>query len=486
MVTLLIIDDEPNVRFSLEQTLASDELEVHTAETARQGVHMVARTSPDAVILDLRLPDMPGLDDFEQIRRLDERLPVIIITAFATTDTAIEAMKRGAFEYLVKPVDQPQLRDVVARAVELNRLRRQPPALGGDDDSGPLGDRIVGKSDLMQAVYKAIGRVASQDVTVLVTGASGTGKELVARAIYDHSKRAAKPFLAINCAAIPETLLESELFGHDRGAFTGADRKRIGKFEQAHLGTLFLDEIGDMSPATQAKVLRLLQQQQFERVGGNETVQADVRLIAATNKNLDEMVSSGRFRTDLLYRLNGFTIHLPPLAERTDDIPLLADHFRRVASQTMGKTVGAVASEVLDVLQSHDWPGNVRELQSAINYAVVHAVGEVITLDCIPPYLRNPPAATVEPDSAGSLDIRATTAELLRLGVPDIFRRVTQATERLVLEMVLNHVRGNQVQASDVLGISRTTLRAKLQAFGLSTARTDARNRGPDDLSDML
>ena len=288
MPKLLIVDDEPGILYSLRASLETDETTVLTAPTAKLGLAAVAREKPDAVLLDLRLPDMSGLDAFDRVREKDPRLPVIIMTAHGNTDTAIEATKRGAFEYLLKPVDLHQVEELVRKAFDLRRMQATPAVIGESPDvdtSTDNSDPIIGRCPAMHDAYKAIGRVASQDVTVLILGESGTGKELVARAIYQHSDRAGKPFLAINCAAIPEALLESELFGHEKGAFTGADRKRIGKFEQADGGTLFLDEIGDMSPATQAKVLRVLQDQQFERVGGNETIKTNVRVLAATNQN---------------------------------------------------------------------------------------------------------------------------------------------------------------------------------------------------------
>ena len=348
MAKLLVVDDEPNVLFSMEEGLKSDALDVITARTAREGIELVRRERPDAVILDVRLPDMSGLDAFDRLRQIDPRLPVVVITAFAATETAIEAMKRGAFEYLLKPVDLRQLRDVVAKAIEQGRLTHVRALI--DDEEGPddgAVDRIVGHSAAMQEVYKAIGRVAGQDVTVLILGESGTGKELVARAIYQHGRRSQGPFLAINCAAIPEALLESELFGHERGAFTGADRRRIGKFEQADGGTIFLDEIGDMTPATQAKMLRLLQDGRFERLGGNDTIQTDVRLIAATNRDLEAMIADGRFRPDLYYRLKVFTIALPPLRDRPDDLPLLVQHFVKCLNREMGKQVRSVSPEAM-------------------------------------------------------------------------------------------------------------------------------------------
>jgi two-component system nitrogen regulation response regulator GlnG len=467
---LLIIDDEPNVLYSLESTLQSETLRVITARTAREGIDAVGRERPDAVILDVRLPDLSGLDAFDRIRELDPRLPVIVITAHAATTTAIEAMKRGAFEYLLKPLDLPVLRETVRKAVELSRLSHVPAVFqetGPDDFSV---DRIVGRSAAMQAVYKAIGRLALQDVTVLILGESGTGKELVARALYQHGRRADKPFLAINCAAIPEALLESELFGHERWAFTGAERKRIGKFEQANHGTILLDEIGDMTPATQAKVLRLLQDQQFERVGGNETLQTDVRIIAATNKDLEKLAAAGQFRKDLYYRLNVFTIHLPPLRERLDDLPLLVEHLLRQFNRQLGKQVTAVSDGAMRLLAAYSWPGNVRELQSVIKHALLHNWGDTLTRDTLPEPLRGggPTAPVAERPSGEAVDIADLVRQMLQRGELDIYRRAGMEFDRIVIETVLGHVKGNQVQASELLGIARSTLRAKLRTLGLA------------------
>jgi two-component system nitrogen regulation response regulator GlnG len=456
---LLIVDDEPNVLYSLRAGLESDELAVVTAKTAKLGLAAVAEERPDVVIVDVRLPDLSGLELFERIKVLDPRLPVIVATAFAETDTAIEAMKRGAYEYLLKPVDLHQLREVVARAVELRRVRTVATEFDQSADA-TQADRIVGQSSAMQEVYKSIGRFAPQDVTVLIQGESGTGKELVARALFQHSGRADRPFLAINCAAIPEGLLESELFGHEKGAFTGADRQRVGKFEQANGGTLFLDEIGDMAPATQAKVLRVLQDQRFERVGGRETVTVDVRLIAATNRRLDEMVAAGRFREDLYYRLNGVTIRLPPLRERREDVPRLVTHFVRVVSEKLGKDVRAVTPEAMQALSAHDWPGNVRELQNAIRYAVIRATSDVLTVECLPATVLGQSPASPAPGELA--DVRQMVRALLGSGATGIYRQVIHDVDRVILEETLQHVRGNQVDASELLGISRTTLRAKL------------------------
>ncbi len=466
MPTLLVVDDEPNVLYSIRKSFHSDTLTVLTAPTGALGLDLIRRQRPDALILDVRLGDMSGLEAFDQVRAIDPRLPVIFITAFATTEMAIEATKRGAFEYLLKPLDLHQLHEVVRRALELSRLRHVPAVIDGTEVS-ETADRIVGRSAAMQEVYKAIGRVAPRDVTVLISGESGTGKELVARALFHHSPRVAAPFLALNCAAIPETLLESELFGHERGAFTGADRRRIGKFEQAHRGTLLLDEIGDMTAATQAKLLRVLQDQRFERLGDNESIQTDVRVIAATNKDLAAEVAAGRFRHDLYYRLNVFQIHVPPLRERREDVPLLIDYFLGQFGRTLGRRIHSVTPEVQRCLQAYDWPGNVRQLQSVLKYALIQATGEVITPECLPEALRpNGPALAPAAGGAG-LDVAALTRSLLRAGEPDIYRRICLEVDRTVFGIVLAHANQNQVQASELLGISRTTLRTKLRALSL-------------------
>ncbi len=475
MARLLVIDDEPNLLYSLQKSLQSDELDVLTAPTAQQGIDLVATGKPDTVILDVRLPDMPGLEAFDAIRALDPRLPVIMVTAFTTTETAIEAMKRGAFEYLLKPVDFHQLRELVAKAIELSRLRHVLAVFSEDElPDDERVDRIIGRTPAMQEVYKAIGRVAPLDVPVLILGESGTGKELVARAIYQHSRRRQGPFLAINCAAIPEGLLESELFGHEKGAFTGADRRRIGKFEQADEGTLFLDEIGDMTLATQPKLLRLLQEQQFERVWGEETIRTDVRVLAATNQDLDSKVAEGKFRHDLLYRLKVFTIQIPPLRKRREDLPLLISHFLQLLTRQFGKRVVAVAPEAMRILETYTWPGNVRELQGAIKHAYVQSAGEVVTLECLPEGLRSESAAWHFEASGAEergLEVAQYVTELLQAGQTDIYEKVSGAVDRVVIEAVLRHFKGNQVQASEALGISRTTLRSKLRSLGLAVSK---------------
>ncbi|MFM2096994.1 MAG: Nitrogen assimilation regulatory protein, partial [Planctomycetota bacterium] len=440
------------------------QLRVVTASTAAEGVRAARAFAPDVILMDLRLPDMSGLDAFQQIREIDPRIPVIMITAFSRTEIAIDAMSRGAFDYFVKPVDLPALRDSVARAIDVSRLN-QIPALVDVTEESADADLIVGQSPAMQEVYKTIGRVAPQDVTVLVQGESGTGKELAARAIYHYSRRAKQPFLAINCAALPESLLESELFGHEKGAFTGAEQRRIGKFEQVNGGTIFLDEIGDMSLSTQAKALRLLQQQQFERVGGNTTIQTDVRIIAATNRDLEAMVAEGRFRQDLYYRLSGFTFRMPPLRERLEDVPLLTDYMLRHLSRELDRPIRGITDEARTALQKHRWPGNVRELYNAVRYAIVQSSGEIVTLACLPDHVR---IAAIESDASAGQDawseIRRIVRHLLACGSKDVYRQVGQMCDRAVLETVMQETNGNQLQAAERLGISRVTLRAKLRA----------------------
>jgi len=484
MPALLIVDDDPEVLYSMERSLRNASLSILAASTARAGIALVRERRPDAVVLDVRLPDMSGLDAVASIREIDPLLPIVVITAFATTDTAIEAIKRGAFEYLLKPVELEQLRDVVAQALEISRLRHVPAVFEETPCQEKKVDRIVGRSAAMQAVYKAIGRVAPLDVTVLLLGESGTGKELVARALYHHSTRNRGPFLALNCAAIPESLLESELFGHERGAFTGADRRRIGKFEQAHQGTLLLDEIGDLSPPTQAKLLRLLQERQFDRLGGNETIEADVRLIAATNQNLEAAVAAGLFRQDLYYRLKGYTIELPPLRERAEDLPLLVEHFVTRFSKEFGKFVRDIAPSALEILTRHTWPGNVRELENVVRHALIHATGDTLTPDLLPRELLGGEPGAVT--AAANLEVGQRLRELLGAGEPDIYRRLCLEVDRVILDIALQHTRGNQVLASQLLGMSRNTLRAKLRTLGLTLQKQLLPEVQPDaqDLDD--
>jgi two-component system nitrogen regulation response regulator GlnG len=471
MPTLLLIDDEPSILHAFRRAFRAPDVTLLTAASAAEGLELVTSRRPDVVLLDINLPDLLGLEAFRRIHRLDARIPVIFITGHGTTDTAIEAMKLGAYDYLLKPLELPHLRDTLARAFEISRLMHVPAVLPAETPTPGQADVLVGRCPAMQDVYKAIGRVASQDVIVLLQGESGTGKELVARAIYQHSRRAAGPFLAINCAAIPEPLLESELFGHERGAFTGAERKRIGKFEQVSGGTLFLDEIGDTTPLTQSKLLRVIQEQQFERVGGNETIQANVRLIAATNRDLEALVSAGRFRGDLYYRLSVFTIRLPPLRERGEDLPLLIDHFVKTFSRELDKDVHAVSPEAVEILRNYAWPGNVRELQSVLKQALLHATGPVLVPEFLPASVRRNGGDPPAPGPALP-DWDRFVGERLEAGSNDLYAESLALMERRLLTAVLRHTGGNQLQAAKILGITRGSLRNKIRALGITIARS--------------
>jgi two-component system nitrogen regulation response regulator GlnG len=465
MPTLLVIDDEESLRYSFQYVFEEDDVHVLTAATAAEGLAAFHEQDPDVVVLDLQLPDASGLEVFKEIQALDAKRPVIFITAHGTTDTAIEAMKGGAFDYLVKPVDLGRLTQIIARAFAAARLMRAPAMLPAEES----GDRFVGRSALMQETCKAIGRIAPQDVNVLIIGESGTGKELVARALYQHSKRAGRPFLAINCAAIPEALLESELFGHEKGAFTGADRKRIGKFEQCDGGTLFLDEIGDMAPALQAKMLRVLQEQRFERVGSNETLQTRVRVLAATNHDLETAVTEGRFRKDLYYRLKGVTIRVPPLRERGEDVAELAHYFLYRFNRELGRDFRAITPEAVALLEQYAWPGNVRELQGAVRQAMLHGSGYILLPEFLPEELRRTEATSAEAPTVSSPDgLNGLIESLLAAGGDDLLPRAVETLERVLLGRVLRETQGNQTQASERLGISRNTLRQKMRALGFA------------------
>ena len=394
MPRLLVIDDDRTVPLLVRRAVAGLEIggepvEVSAALTAREGLNLAKTEQPDVVLLDLVLPGVRGSELFTTLHEADSKRPVLFMTAGGTSDTAIEAMKQGAFDYLLKPLDLPKLRDLLTTALESRRLMSTKVGLSAQAGDSMPTDLFVGRTESAVQVYKSIGLVAAQDVTVLVRGESGTGKELVARAIYHHGKRQDKPFMAINCAAIPDALLESELFGHEKGSFTGADRQRIGKFEQCSGGTIFLDEIGDTSLPMQAKMLRLLQEQRFERVGGNTTIKTDVRVIAATNRPLEQMVDEGDFRGDLFFRLNEFSIDIPPLRERGEDVLLLVEFFLSRFKRDLGQTeLEGIAPDAVTLLRDYAWPGNVRELQSVLRKAILHSTGPVIVPKDLPAEVR--------------------------------------------------------------------------------------------------
>jgi DNA-binding NtrC family response regulator len=478
MGQLLLVDDNPDLILAqMNHVFGAAQLRIDVARTGEEGVRFVTERAPDVVLLDLHLPDLSGLAVYERIRKIDARIPVLFITAATDAHHAIEAMKQGAYDYLIKPLDTQHLRRVVGEALELSRLSHEPAVVTETLPEEERGDAIIGCCPAMLEVFKAIGRVAAQDVTVLITGESGTGKELVARAIYQHGARAKGPFLAINCAAIPENLLESELFGHEKGSFTGAERRRIGKFEQCSGGTLFLDEVGDMPLATQCKILRLLQDQAFERVGSNETIQTDVRLIAATNRDLEEDAAAGKYRPDLYYRLSVFTIHLPGLRERGDDLPMLVRHYVRRFNRHLGREVREVTPEAMDLLRSYSWPGNIRELQSVLKQTLLRVTGPVVTAESLPApvsaHAAQPRAQAIAPASGcGKSAIDSFLRQKLQDSGEDLYQHVHRQVDQQLLPLVLQSTGGNQLRAAQLLGITRRTLRVKLRELGLSVTKT--------------
>jgi nitrogen regulation protein NR(I) len=480
MDKLLLVDDEADVQYSFRRIFDSSEIDLTTASSGESALEMIPRVRPDLVLMDVRMGGMNGLETLRRIRQADSKLPVIMMTAYGTTQTAIEAMKLGAYDYLLKPFDVPRLKEIVFTALkaarDMKRVVSYQPLLESEDYE--VG--VVGRSEPMQKVFKLIGQLASSDATALITGESGTGKELVARAIYHHSRRSEKPFLAINCAAIPENLLESELFGHEKGAFTGAANQRIGKFEQCNGGTIFLDEIGDMTLPTQTKILRVLQNGTFERVGGNQPVKVDVRVIAATNKPLEQAVARREFREDLFYRLNVVRIEIPALRERKEDIPLLVNYFLKKIASSQKQPPKSISEEALEFLIQHSWPGNVRELENVIQRAIVVTKGDVILpLDLPGSVLQNlprpvpstpssvltTPAAQQVESSSGDPDFTAISKTLFRWARLNASLKVLPAVERELIINALAETKGNQVQAAKLLGITRATLRKRVEKF---------------------
>jgi len=474
MNKLLLIDDEEDVRYSFQRIFISPEIELTTASSGEEGLRLIPKVKPDLVMMDVRMGGMSGLETLRRIRQADPRQLVILMTAYGTTQTAIEAMKLGAYDYVLKPFDVPKLQELVANALRAARDMKQvvsyQPLLETEDYE--LG--IVGRSEPMQHVFKLIGQLAASDATALITGESGTGKELVARAIYHHSHRSQHPFLAVNCAAIPEQLLESELFGHERGAFTGAALQRIGKFEQCNRGTIFMDEIGDMTPATQTKILRVLQSGTFERVGGNQSIKVDVRVIAATNRPLEQAVAARQFREDLFYRLNVVRIHLPPLRERKEDIRLLVNYFLRKLPKDPAAPLRSIAPSALKALEKYHWPGNVRELENAIRRALVMAKGEAILVSDLPAEVIGQSAtagsaASIAAPAAegGASETAALARQLFQIARRDPKLKILPTVERELVIQALKETEGNQVHAAKLLGVTRATLRKRVEKFGI-------------------
>jgi len=467
MANLIVVDDDRSIRELVKKAFEQDGNDVRVASSASEACQQLTEAGTDVALVDIMLGDVSGLDLHHRLREIDNHLPIIFITGTDDSSVAIEAMKLGAFDYVTKPLDLKQLRGAVERAVHTRQMTSVPVRVPKASDTPP-GDLLVGRSSAMLDVYKAVGQVAPEDVTVLIRGESGTGKELVARAIYQHSQRVDKPFLAVNCAAIPENLLESELFGHEKGSFTGASSRRIGKFEQCDGGTIFLDEVGDMATVLQGKVLRLLQEQRFERVGGNETIETNVRIIAATNRDLEAMGDSGEFRTDLFFRLNGFSINLPPLRQRGGDLLLLIEHFFARFQKSLVKKVEGISPDALNAMTAYDWPGNIRELQSVLRQAMLQTTSRLVTVDSLPDHIASHvtgPGATEECQDSDGLTPFITRQ--MAGDCDDLYATTLEHMERVLLTHVLDVTEGNQSQASRILGITRGSLRNKIRALGI-------------------
>ncbi len=462
MAKILVVDDEQSVCHAFERFLGGEGHEVAVAATGEAGLKALRDFEPELVILDVRLPDADGLDLLGEIARGPAGPAVVVITAHGTMKTAIEAMRRGAFDYLTKPIDLDEARLTIERALRSRRLSREVARLRAKVRQQP--SLLVGNSPAMQKVYKAIGAVAGSDTTVLIRGESGTGKELVARAIHEASPRAAGPFVAVDCAALPENLVESELYGYEAGAFTGATHPKPGKLEQAHGGTLFLDEIGDLPLAAQAKLLRFLETRKSERLGSTQPRDLDVRILAATNQDLEAKCREGRFRHDLFYRVNVVAIDLPPLRERKEDIPLLVAHF---LEQGAGERQVEVSQAALDALVAHDWPGNVRELRNAIEHALVQCRGAAILPEHLPRLLAA---------ESGGLEgtFRRAAAALIAEKIarhqgPEgrLYDEMVEELERAIIAEALKLTGRNQARTAAILGLHRTTLRNKIRQYGL-------------------
>lgn len=468
MQKLLIVDDEKSVRYSFRKLFSSANYDIFEAGNAAQALDVFMAEKPDLVIVDIEMPGKSGLELLKEIKDIAPFIPVIIITAYGSGDRVIKAMKYGAYEYIEKPFEIPKLISLVEEALKTTQ------AISGNDDltirqvapartkgASQDEDKIIGESPEIKEVYKLIGRVAASDASILVVGESGTGKELVAKAIHRYSDRSSKPFIAINCAAIPETLLESELFGYERGAFTGADKTKQGKFEEADGGTLFLDEIGDMGLALQAKLLRVLQEGSFERLGGTKTILVDVRIITATNRNLENDIIKKSFREDLYYRIKVVTITLPPLRMRKDDIPVLARHFLLKHSRETRISNITLHPETLALMKEYRWPGNIRELENLVKRSLILAKGNIITPDLISKEFTAPPAAEASIESR--LDQYLTGKIMKQEG--DIYRLIIEEIEKELISWAMEEKGGNQVQAARLLGISRVMLHERLEKY---------------------
>jgi nitrogen regulation protein NR(I) len=465
---ILLIEDDLSTASALKKVLQAEGYGVDLAERGDDGLTQATTRSFDLVLTDLRLPGLSGMELAARLHAAKAKLPIIMMTAHGTTDTAIEATKLGVYEYLVKPFEADELLDLVASAVAHSRRMSEPVAMG---EARSARFAIIGNSRAMQSIYKEVGRVAATATTVLIRGATGTGKELIARALYQHSDRADKPFIAVNCAAIPETLLESELFGHERGSFTGAQSRRIGRFEQAHGGTIFLDEIGDLNANTQSKLLRVLQEKSIQRLGGDETIRVDARVLAATHRDLETAIKDREFREDLYYRLRVVTIHLPALGERPEDIPALVKFFIQRYATELGLDAPSVDPEAVAFLQKQDWPGNVRELENVVRQSLLLAKPFAIGLQHVQQVLaksRKPPAVASQTHAAYVADL---LARVQHGEERDAYAKMVADLEPELFAQAIHLANGNQAKAARWLGVTRLRMREKLIQLGLHPSR---------------
>jgi DNA-binding NtrC family response regulator len=454
MKRILIVDDELSVRESLKLIL-QDQYKILMANDAKEALVLFERETPHLVLLDIILPEMDGITVLKRIREMDATVPVIMLTATRMVKTAVEAMKLGATDYLSKPFEIEELKLIIEKAITAKDLEQEVKYLRSEITRRYSFKSIIGKSREMQEVYAKIEQIADTRTTVLITGESGTGKELVARALHYNSTRKERPFIAINCAALPETLIESELFGHERGAFTDAQVRKVGQFELADNGTLFLDEVADLSLATQAKLLRVLQEKEFTRVGGTRTIRVDVRLIAATNKNLDQALKQGSLREDLYYRINVVPIHLPPLRERKEDLPLLVNHFLAKKAEEEGHSSKQMSPEAMTLMMNYDWPGNVRELQNIIEQMMTLCPNSMILSEDLPDHFRK--------------QLKSMTLKEQALSGKISFERAVAEFERDIILEALKKTRYVQTHAADLLGISRRILKYKMDLLGITS-----------------
>lgn len=459
MSRILVVDDESSMRQLLEIALSKEGYRVKAAESGRKAVKILGKDSFDLVISDIRMPDMTGVEVLRTVKELNPEIPVIMITAYASTETAVEALRLGAYDYITKPFKIEELKNTISNALERRRLKEEVTHLKRAFRDRHGVDSMIGESAKMNDLYEQIQAVARTDSTVLVTGQSGTGKELVARAIHVHSLRSAAPFVSINCGAVPETLLESELFGHIKGSFTGAHANHKGLFEVADSGTIFLDEIAEMSPSMQVKLLRVLQEKKIRRIGATEEIDVDVRIIAATNKDLETMVGEKTFREDLFYRLNVIPIHLPRLAERREDIPLLAEHFLGQANTRIGKSIQGISEEALELLMAHEWPGNVRELENVIERAVALEMTPIIRAERLPETLTN------RREMMTTLGIEDIPKEFPDDGIR--FHDHVESVEKQLLKAALEQGGGVQTRAAKLLNMSLRSFRYLIQKYDL-------------------